>query len=51
MKLTLLGMVAILGFVVLMAIITRHLWNSLVAENMSGEEHDERYKTRTVPAA
>ena len=43
MKLTFLGIVAVLGFVALLAIITVHLWDNLVAGNMSGEEHDDRH--------
>jgi hypothetical protein len=43
MKLTLAGMVAVLGFVSLLAVITgRRLWDNLVAGNVSGEEHDDR---------
>jgi hypothetical protein len=42
MKLTLLGMVAILGLVALLTIITEHLRGNLVAGNIGGEEHDHR---------
>ena len=43
MKLTLSGMVAVVGFVSLLAIITGHLWDNLVAGNVSGKEHDDRH--------
>jgi hypothetical protein len=40
MKLTLLGLVAILGFAALMAIMTKHLRERLIAANMKGGDHD-----------
>jgi hypothetical protein len=43
MKLPLLRMVAILVFVRLLTIITEHLRDNLVAENMSEEEHADRH--------
>jgi len=36
------GMVALLGFVSLLAIIAEHLWDNLVAGNVSGKEHDDQ---------
>ena len=48
MKLTLLGMIAILGFVALLAMITGHLWENLVAGNMIGNEHDSQFRMRTL---
>jgi hypothetical protein len=43
MKLPLLRMAAILGFVRLLTIITEHLRDNLVEQNMSEEEHADRH--------